>query len=158
MRRYLEAADFVHEDTTDFTSAPEDEYVTAGILLAGEIGCRGRIVIAVRKFLEIVEPSDGDAVVETRIYRYNVSIRGSGNIFRYDNGHPHTLYPDHHDPHHKHLFDWQTGEELPDSPVWVGRDRWPHLSGVIDEARDWYLSNRSALPDPDAFPELNLRD
>jgi hypothetical protein len=157
MGQYLLAGDFVHEDTTDFEPAPEGEYDVPGILLMGEIGCRGRIVIAVRKFLEILERRSRDAIVETRFYRYNVSVRGVGNIFRYDNGHPGFLYPGHYDSHHKHVWDFQTGEELPHSPMWIDAHQWPLLNRVIDEAAAWRRNNLSILPDPDRFPELSVR-
>jgi len=137
MERYLTAGDFVHQDGVRLRSAPEGAYDRPSVLLEGEIGCRGQIVITVRKRLEILERLDGDAIVETRSYSYNVSLRGEDNVFRYDNGHPDFLYPGHRDAHHKHVYDLQTGEEVSGSPIWVGADGWPHLSDVIDEARDW---------------------
>ncbi len=149
------AGDFVGEDKTDFKPAPENEYGLPGVFLEGKIGCRGRIVVDVRKFLEILEPLEGgDAMVETRFYRYNVFVQGLDNIFRYDNAHS---YASHPDAHHKHRFDFQTGEELSHIPAWVGAYRWPHLNAVINEAWSWWLDNRSQLPDPDGFPRLGAR-
>ena len=159
MSQYLMDGHFVVEDTiTDVEPASEEEYGTAGFLLQGQIGCRGRIVIAVRKFLEILELlEDGDVMIETRFYRYNVRVQGMGrrrgNIFRYDNVHP-GLYPGHHDPHHVHWFDFRTGDQLAGSPEWVGAYGWPRLSVVVNRARDWYLDHRDELPDPDGLPKL----
>jgi hypothetical protein len=150
MDQYVMAGDFVGEDGTVFRP------VRGGILLQGGIACRGNLVISVKKFLEILSRQDDlDPWVETRVYKYNVSVRGLGNVFRYDNEHPYWIYPEHHDPHHKHIFDWRAGAELPDSPVWVGANDWPHLNAVIEETRGWYYNNRDALPDPDAFPSVD---
>jgi len=153
MGQYLDSGDFVGRDNVD--SRPVVSRGRAGILLRGEIGCRGRIVIGVEKFLEILERLDGDAIVETRWYTYNVRVRGKHNIFRYDNQHPEYLHIGHHDEHHKHVFDSETGEEL--GTVWISSDGWPHLSEVIDEARDWRHHNISTLSDPNGFPELAKR-
>jgi Family of unknown function (DUF6516) len=157
MNRYLINGDFVVEDATGFRRAPEDEYRTPGIVLQGGIACLGNLVLTVNKFLEILsDPDDDNPMVETRVYKYNLSVRGYGTVFRYDNEHPWFLHPGHPDPHHKHLFDWRAGKELrPPSPVWVGADDWPHLSRIIEEAREWYYLNRDALPEPDAFPDVS---
>lgn len=148
--------DFVGEDGTKFRNAPEDEYGKPGIVLQGGIACLGNLVLSVNKFLEILSDSGADnPMVETRIYKYNVSVQGYNTLFRYDNEHPSFLHPGHPDPHHKHLFDWKTGREFsPPSPVWVGADDWPPLNRVIDEAREWYYSNRHELPKPEAFPDV----
>jgi len=125
-------------DGTRFRPAREDEYGTPGIVLQGGIACLGNLVLTVNKFLEILSrPDDDHPLVETRIYKYNLSVRGHDTVFRYDNEHPWLLHPGHPDPHHKHLFDWRVGREIkPPSPVWVGVNDWPHLNRVIEEARD----------------------
>lgn len=149
--------DFVGHDGTKFRDARADEYRTPGIVLQGGIACLGNIVLTVRKFLEILDGPRDNPEVETRIYSYNVSVRGYDTIFRYDNEHGELfLHPGHPDPHHKHLFDWRAGKELkPPSPVWVGANNWLHLDRVIEEAREWYWLNRDALPEPDAFPSVD---
>lgn len=150
------SGDFVREDRTAFRPARQDQYGAPGIVLQGGIACLGNLVLTVKKFLEILStPTDDDPWVETRVYKYNVSVRGHNNVFRYDNEHPYWLYPGHHDPHHKHLFDWRSGQELrPPSPVWVGASDWPHLNRVVEDAREWYYANRHLLPEPDAFPSV----
>lgn len=149
--------DFVGDDKTRFRDARQDEYRTPGVVLQGGIACLGNLVLTVNKFLEILsDPDDDDPMVETRFYKYNLSVRGYDTVFRYDNEHPWFLHPGHNDPHHKHWFDWRAGRELrPLSPVWIGADGWPHLHKVIEEAREWYYMNRHLLPEPDAFPDVS---
>jgi len=72
---------------------------------------------------------------------------------RYDNWHPHGGHPDEH---HKHDFDWRTGQE-PYSPRWIGVAGWPTLSEFIEEVMGWYYRNITGLPHPDAYGELGLR-
>jgi hypothetical protein len=55
------------------------------IRLSGEIACLGKILITVDKYLNILEGSGDNSVVQTVSYAYNVSIQGCGNVFRYDN-------------------------------------------------------------------------
>jgi Family of unknown function (DUF6516) len=157
MNRYVMRGDFVGHDGTRFREAYQGEYGTPGIVLQGGIACLGNLVLTVKKFLEILsDPQDDNPTVETRIYKYNLSVRGYSTVFRYDNEHGDLfLHPGHPDPHHKHVFDWQAGTELkPPSPVWVGANNWPHLDRVIEEAREWYYLNRGELPDPDSFPSV----
>lgn len=126
--------------------------------LSGEIACVGRIVVAVDKLLESVS-GGADPCIQTVMYSYNVSIRGRHNVFRYDNQHEHWRYPGHDDEHHCHLFDWETGDELEGSPIWIGASRWPTLGDVIAETETWYLENRHLLPDPYGVVPLDeLRD
>jgi hypothetical protein len=157
MEHYLSRGDFVSDDKTRFREAHQDEYGVPGVVLQGGIACLGNLVLTVNKFLEILSSlADDNPLVETRYYRYNLSVRSHDNVFRYDNDHPDWLYPGHRDPHHKHLFDWRVGNELrPDSPKWIGADNWPHLSGVIDEAQQWYYANMHLLPEPHAFPDVS---
>jgi hypothetical protein len=100
------AQNFVGHDNLEFTRYP------TRFFLRGQIACKGRIVIAVSKILEILV-GDDNPDVQTTMYAYNVSLHGAGNLFRYDNQHPEKLYEGHADPHHKHEFDWRTGDELP---------------------------------------------
>jgi hypothetical protein len=156
MDRYVMRGDFVGYDGTRFRPAREDEYGTPGIVLQGGIACIGNLVLTVNKFLEILSrPDDDIPIVETRLYKYNLSVRGYDTVFRYDNEHPWLLHPGHPDPHHKHLFDWRAKREIkPPSPVWVGANNWPHLDRVIEDAREWYFLNRHLLPEPDTFPSV----
>ncbi len=123
----------------------------------GEVPCLGRIVIDVDKFLKILEGEDDDALVQTWTYSYNVYFRRGHNILRYDNQHPHRLYPGHHDEHHKHEFDWRTGETLSEIPKWIGADDWPTLGAVIAEVETWYWKNHHCIPHAGEFPTLEAR-
>ncbi|NHC36888.1 hypothetical protein QH73_0019995 [Scytonema millei VB511283] len=147
----FKARDFIGAETLYFES------IAYGISLAGEIACLGNIVVSVQKFIEILDGSGDNALVQTKWYSYNVFIRGQYNIFRYDNQDDGFLRPDHQDEHHKHIFDWKTGEELPNSPVWLGEDNWLTLGEVLQEVEDWYWQNREKLAKPDIYPELDLR-
>ena len=144
------ARDFIDSETLEFRPA------AYGIMLQGEIGCLGNLVIGVEKFLDVSEPSKG-AMVQTRWYSYNVFVRNRYNVFRYDNQDDDYLRQGHQDEHHKHIFDWRTGEESPDSPIWVGFNGWLTLGEVIQEVEDWYWQHRNELPDCDSYPELGTR-
>jgi hypothetical protein len=121
------------------------------LFVAGQIGCKGRIVIGVVKELEYIgAPYDPNPYVQTIMYAYNVSVHGVGNVFRYDNQH---TYRGHQDEHHRHSFDWKTNNEHPGSPEWMGADRWPTLGEVIEEAMGWHAENYGELRDPEGFPE-----
>ncbi len=141
----------IGDDTLQFTRS------IRSIKLSGEIGCRGNIVIRVDKLIHVISGSGVNALVQTRWYAYNVFVRHRFNLFRYDNQDYDFLRSGHKDAHHKHIFDWQTGEELPDSPIWVGEDSWPTLGEVIQETEQWYWSNRDQLEYPDSYPDLDLR-
>lgn len=143
--------DFVGKENLCFTPSAQ------GIFLEGEIGCLGNIVIAVEKFLEILDGDRNDAMVQTLWYSYNVFIRGQYNLFRYDNQDDDFLRPGHQDEHHKHCFDWRTGEEVVGSPIWMGVDKWPTLGQVIAEVEDWYWEHREDIADPDGYPSIDVR-
>lgn len=81
-------------------------------------------------------------------------MRGRGNVLRYDNTH---AYPGHGDAHHKHVYDWETNNQLPGSPAWVDERGWPTLGEVLKELRTWYWENREDLPNPDGYPALGQR-
>jgi len=148
----LVRAGFVQRDTLSFTP------VSGGFILEGEIACLGEIVITVLKFIDVVEDGErddlADALVQTREYNYNASVRGHGNILRHDNAHPH---PKHADDHHVHEYDWKTNKQLPGSPKWVGAQGWPSLAQFIRTVHDWYCAHRDELPNPEGVPELGLR-
>jgi hypothetical protein len=135
----------VGDDTLDLYAFGGD------LLMQGEIACIGMIVVGVWKILEYTSPQGAPAEVQTLAYSYNVSIRGMGNLFRYDNQHADWLHYGHRDEHHKHVFNFETGDELADSPLWIGADRWPTLGQVLEEIRDWYGHNRERLRDQYGF-------
>lgn len=127
------------------------EIGTHTVTITGNIGCLGGIVISVLKTLDRLGGKGQDAIVQTVTYAYNVSIRGQHNIFRYDNLHDIKGYPDRH---HKDLYDWRTNKRLLESPEWIGAERWPTLTDVICEARNWYYNHEHELEAPNEFPEL----
>lgn len=143
------ARGFVRDDTLEIQAM-------AGYLkFSGNIACLGNIVIRVWKSLEVLEMAD-DPLVVTRTYAYNAFFRGRGNILRVDNIHEH---PGHADGHHKHRYDWRSGEELAISPEWIGEGKWPLLGTFIEEIEDFYWTVANDLADRDAFPDLSmLRD
>ena len=122
--------------------------------MRGEISCLGGIVISVRKRLEIRDDDPINPVVVTATYAYNARVGRYGDIVRDDNADHHG----HPDPHHRHFFDWRTGNERDDSPHWVGVDGWRTLGQFIDEIEDWYWDHRGELPAPDAYGEIDERD
>lgn len=132
------------------------EFEGSGVLvIEGEISCLGDIVIRVEKYLDVLEEDTPDPLVRTYSYSYNASVRGHGNVVRYDNLHPHEGHPDEH---HKHDFDWRTGDELaPVSPRWVGVAGWPTLSEFIEEVMGWYYRHLDELPNPNAYGSLGAR-
>ena len=141
---------FVGFDTLTLTWLDRDTAV-----FEGRIACAGRIVVDVAKSLErVAGGTDDDPLIQTVRYSYNAFVQGYGNILRYDNAH---LHDGHGDPHHKHSFNWETRQEQPDSPIWIGADKWPTLGQVLHELRDWYYENRSSLPSEDYPREEHLR-
>jgi hypothetical protein len=82
-------------------------------------------------------------------YSYNAFVRGGHNILRYDNAHERLGHPD---AHHKHVFDFDTGEELTGSPYPTGPD-WPNLGDVIRELITWHGENYAKLTSPEEFAE-----
>jgi hypothetical protein len=147
----FKSRDFVFTDTLEFADT------LYGIRLRGEIACLGKIVITVDKFLDNIEGSGDSALVQTRWYSYNASVSGRHNIHRYDNQDADFLRPGHEDEHHKHVYDWQTGKEMPGSPYWIGEDNWLNLGEFLQVTQDWYWSHRDTLPYPDEYPDLTRR-
>ncbi len=134
------------------------------ILLVGDIGCLGNILITVEKYLAIVTPDatpaevldgDHDVVVQTIAYAYHASVRGHGAILRYDNNHP---WPRHADDHHVHRCDWRYPDDDPGRVEWVGEARWPTLGEVVREVMDWYYDNRDQLPQADEYATPLVRE
>lgn len=80
MQQYRDGG-FVGEDSLRFVDCH------SVLLLQGEIACRGLIVITVTKLIDYVT-DDADPLVQMEMYSYNVSVRGQGLAFRYDNQHP----------------------------------------------------------------------
>jgi len=119
----------------------------------GNLGVPGQLIVCVDKLILCLD-ADDDPEVQTDSYAYNVSVAGYNNVFRYDNAHVHT---GHSDEHHRHAFNWRTGEQLADSPVWLGRQGWPTLNMVLQEAYDWACAHRLELPNPDDCPQLEGR-
>src|SRR5262245_23414139 len=116
---------FVCADSLSFSPYGQD------LLLQGQIACAGNIVIDVLKILEYINDDPTDPDVQSTMYSYNVKVQGVAMIFRYDNMHPEVRHPGHPDEHHKHLFRPWSSEELADSPIWIGEDKWPTLAEVI---------------------------
>ncbi|MEL6603743.1 MAG: hypothetical protein AAFP20_11025 [Cyanobacteria bacterium J06614_10] len=146
----LRSDGFVGEDNIRLSASSKQ------LLMYGEIACLGGIVVRVEKALRILESNGSNSLVETDWYAYNVSVRNVANVFRYDNQDvDFTFREGHQDRHHKHVFDWTTGDEL--EVQWVGADNWPKLNQVIEEARDWYWANKDQLPEPDRYPAIDLR-
>jgi len=128
---------FVGNDTLEFAKARDN-----GLALVGAIGCLGRIIISVDKEFKVTHGDDGKPWVQTDTYSYNAYIQGKGTFLRWDNVHAH---PGHYDAHHRHEYDWKTGTEHRDSPIWVGADNWPTLGQVISEVANWYWEHRTEL-------------
>ena len=136
---------FVGEESLTLVSSAEE------IRMVGEIACLGDIAISVDKVLAILGGEGESALVHTVEYAYNACVRGHGNLLRHDNA-EHYANPDWH---HRHEFNWRTGEQT--ALVWVGEEGWPTLGDFIDEIEDWYRTHAAELPNPDAFPQLGLR-
>jgi len=141
----LRSGGIVLRDTLEWEAAP------GGVLwLRGEIACRGGIVVAVEKKLEL-RSDEADPLVQTAMYAYNASVRGHDTFLRYDNTHP---YPGHADSHHRHDVDWRTGEE---AVSWIGERGWPTLGTFLEYVERWYWDNRDDLPETAGEPEIGLR-
>ncbi len=116
------------------------------LYIAGQIALQGPLVLSVRKLLSYTPPDQaGRRCCETLSYSYNAFIPGHHTLLRYDTYHPDSLHPGHLDKFHVHRFDWVTGDELPDSPEWLGWQKWPRLGDVLQELREWHSDNHAAL-------------
>ena len=140
---------FVREDSLEFS------FLEASLLtIRGEISCLGDIVIRVSKTLDVLDDGTADPPVQTFLYAYNAFVRDQNSFLRHDNTHQ---YPGHADEHHRHDFDWRSGEHFPGSPSWVGPDGWPTLGQFIEEVRVWYWKHREELPNPESYGILDAR-
>lgn len=145
----------VHESHLDrfrdyFIDSDDLEYTfprPAIFEIVGRIHCRHGLFIDVDKTLEFNDRHQ----VRNIAYSYHAGVAGAQDraIFRYDNAHRYAR-EGHEDEHHKHRFDSATWQEI-EPPVWVGRERWPHLSNVIEELIEWWESTGQHLDlgDPD---------
>lgn len=136
--RQFEEWGFVVSDGTEFLPS------RGLILLEGSIECQGNIYIVVTKTLAILDGEGPDAVVQTENYSYNAVLRGVGNILRYDGPHtsPGVTDPiEHHNHHHKHIYDVLNGDKEGRVEVIQDEDRRPTLAEVIEEVADWYYTH-----------------
>ncbi len=132
------------EDLSYFVIADDVGFDIIGdsVRIRGRLWCLHGLFVKVSKDLEFVDAN----TVRTKNYTYHAGVAGLQDrcIFRYDNF---DAKPGHADKHHCHQFDPETWEEiLPE--VWVGQDRWPHLSDAIEELADWWDTvGHTILPD-----------
>jgi hypothetical protein len=107
------------------------------LILAGRVRCRGGLFIDVETILA-VRVTRGRRQVRPIRYAFHAGVEGavSRGIFRYDNSHSY-VREGHPDPHHRHRFDHRTWQEIT-PPEWIGKGRWPQLSDVIEELRQWW--------------------
>jgi len=155
--RKWEAVGFITDEALVF--APCE----GGFVCAGFLCCVGGLVIRVEKRLEVQGGTGTNPVVQTLDYAYNVSLQGSGVIFRYDNSHgPPPDYPKD-DPvqqretwHHRHKMPFPPGAEGKGTVDW--NVVWPHLSDVIQEANDWYEEHGEPLGLVGQFADMDTCD
>jgi hypothetical protein len=107
------------------------------IVIKGRIRCKNDLFIDVETTLAVRVVRSQKQVLTLR-YKYHAGIEGSHarSIFRYDNSHSY-VREGHPDSHHKHRFNHTTWREVTPAE-WIGANRWPHLSDVIAELRQWW--------------------
>jgi len=135
------------------------EAVDGDLLIAGHLCCQGEIVVEVEKLLE----NQGDGLVQTLFYRYQVGVQGGSPILRYDNSHGPGPEFAKDDPvrqrsewHHKHELEWfdYLNPVSPDHLAVPNYDiQWPHLSDVLEEVHDWYMRFAEHLPAPEQYAD-----
>ena len=114
------------------------------VTIEGTLRCQHGLVIEVAKALEI----EGNRV-RTFKYKYHAAFADPHRpIFRYDDAHDRSGHPDRH---HKHVF-VPVGSPEPGRVEWVGHDRWPALSQVVDEPFDWRQEIGQFLPQARSAP------
>jgi hypothetical protein len=113
---------------------------SGGYFIEGCIHCLGGIYIDVSKHVAKIGGEGGDPLVQTIGYRYNVALRGRGNIFRYDCPHR-----DHNQDHHLHQYDVLNGDQDGTLEFIYSEDDVPTLQEVILKAEDWYHANHERL-------------
>jgi hypothetical protein len=116
------------------------------IILEGVLECVGGLTVDVLKTIHILSGSGPTARVQTETYSYNASLRGVGNVFRYDSPHPH--YP----KHHVHRYDVLNRDTKGSVKAIEDEEDRPTLGDVIDELRDWYYDNYDKLEAPHGGP------
>jgi hypothetical protein len=104
----------------------------------------GNLFIDVETHL-ILRTTKGRRQVRIDKYAFHAGVGGvqDRSVFRYDNFHVYSR-EGHPDAHHKHIFDHSTWRERT-PPEWIGEDRWPHLSDVLEELRQWWESTGQHL-------------
>lgn len=87
------------------------------LVLEGRLRCKHGLFVDVLKYLN-VRRYPTRTLVRTNRYRYHAGVEGDADrpIFRYD------------------PTPWREIEPQ----FWIGEERWPHLSDVVDELRDWW--------------------
>jgi hypothetical protein len=111
------------------------------VLWRGSLVCQDGIEIHVERYQRSFF-RNGSRWVETQFYKYEVIQRRAGSIIqvvRYDNVH---VQHDHPDAHHRQLFDHDGNEIEP--PEHLGRQRWPNLGRVIDEAHEYWCGRQAS--------------
>jgi len=143
--------DFVESDSLEI------ERFYDSIVHSGEIALQGRLVLTVVENFSLATGVDDSIVIVPDRYSYNLTLRGHNNVFRFDNSHPEFIHPGLSSEHQKHLFDWRTGRELPDSPV--SSQGHPAIHDVLCDAREWHGNHFGEIPHPHEFvPQSQLRD
>lgn len=115
------------------------------LVISGRIECQHGLFVEVKKFLAVENLASGERQAQTVKYTYHAGVSGKQDrgIFQYDNYHAYRR-EGHADEHHKHVWDPATWRKQ-SPPEWIGRDRWPHLSDVIDELQDWWYATGQHL-------------
>lgn len=120
---------------------------SGAIRLTGTIECIGGIYVDVNKTLRVVSSEGPLTLVQTAIYSYNVVLHNVGNIFRYDSphetGHPQPFA--HHLHHHVHRYDLESERHDCTIEIIADVNNVPHLSDVMDEAREWYYKHMDLI-------------
>src|ERR1700685_871274 len=148
---HLRRTEFVGEDRLHI------DRVGSQVSIAGQIGCKGCIVVDVTKDLVCEgDVDDPNPLVQTTSYSYDVLIQGHGNILRFDNFEHVPLPAGHRDRHHAHVFLWPPIKDADGERIWVGADNWPTLGEVLFAALEWHAGGYSYLAalgiDPEAYP------
>ena len=125
---HLHRAGFVLSNDLVFTPLRDS------ILLEGQVECLGGLLVDVRKILSILEGLGAESIVRTANYSYNVSLRGLGNVFRYDS--PHAT---HNRFHHVHRYDILNDDRDGSVVIIPDPNDVPTLGEVVDEAVNWYF-------------------
>lgn len=142
----IKNSNFIVDYDLEQTSDPKLNSIT----IQGELRCLGDIVLDITKELKITNNShkNGESLVQTENYSYQARIKNlteSRILFRYD-AHPGTIHHKcHQDKHHYHDYDLLGKQKLGGAgcdcgncPIWVGKDSWPHISDVLEDAEDYY--------------------